>query len=193
MNKIINSKPNLKLFIYSCIISILIGVGLHFIYDLLNKPFIIGLFTPVNESIWEHLKLVLIPITTFGIFYNIIYIKEQNKLYNLWYFITKSIILSMLIIIFGHYGYKFIFKEVPGLINIIIYILSMIVAFYIIYSNLKNNNSDNKINNKNHIGIITLLIINILFIIFTIYPPQVELFKDPINNTFGIFMLEEQK
>lgn len=179
--------PSSKLFILSCILSIILGVILHFSYDFLNKPFIIGLFFPVNESIWEHLKLVLIPMTTFGIIYNFIYIKNEVKTNNFWYYLTKAIILSMVIIVFGHYGYKFIFKEVPDIVNILIYILSMILAFYKLYINIQNN-SDTSIN-KNNTGIITLIFMFILFILFTIYPPQIELFRDPITNTFGIFML----
>lgn len=192
MKKEENIKLNLKLFAWSCIISILLGVALHFVYDILNKPFIIGLFIPVNESIWEHLKLVLLPITTFGILYNIFYRKESDKLTNFWYYTTKSIILSMIVIVFGYYGYRFIFKEVPGLVNIIIYIIAMILAFYKTYINLQNqnNNSDNSNVNKNSVGITILVLMFMLFILFTIWPPQIELFRDPVNNTFGIFMLE---
>ena len=61
--------PSSKLFILGCILAILLGVILHFAYDFLNKPFIFGLFIPVNESIWEHLKLALVPMTVFGIIF----------------------------------------------------------------------------------------------------------------------------
>lgn len=36
------------------------GVLLHFLYDWLPLP-VIGLFAPVNESVWEHLKLLFWP------------------------------------------------------------------------------------------------------------------------------------
>lgn len=182
--------PSTKLFILGCILAILLGVILHFAYDFLNRPFIFGLFTPINESIWEHLKLILVPMTTFGIIYTFIYRNNKYMSYNFWYILTKTIIWSMVIIVFGHYGYKCIFKSVPDYINILIYIIAMIIGFYMIYTKVKNINIDDKnIKNKNSTGIITLILMYLLFIIFTIYPPQVELFKDPINNTFGIFLL----
>ena len=181
--------PSLKLYIIGCILAILLGVILHFAYDFLSNPFIFGLFIPVNESIWEHLKLVLLPMTTFGIIYNFIHQKNEFYTNNFWYYLTRATIFSMLIIVFGHYGYKFIFKEVPGLINILIYILAMIIGFYKIYMNILKQNNDDISTDKNNIGIISLVLMYILFILFTIFPPQVELFKDPVNNTFGIFML----
>lgn len=186
-----STNPSTKLFVIACIATILLGVILHFAYDFLSKSFIIGLFTPVNESIWEHLKLVLIPLTSFAIVYTLIYRKKEDIKYNFWYYLTKSIILGMTIIVIVHYGYKFIFKDVPGFINILIYIIAMIIAFYKIYMNMlsQSKNIDKSIVNRNRIGIITLIFLYMLFIVFTIYPPQLELFRDPINNTFGIFLL----
>ena len=39
-------------------IAVLAGTGLHFLYDVCPAP-LVGLFAPVNESVWEHLKLFL--------------------------------------------------------------------------------------------------------------------------------------
>lgn len=35
---------------------------LHFVYDWSGEATIVGLFTPVNESVWEHLKLLFWPL-----------------------------------------------------------------------------------------------------------------------------------
>ena len=41
-------------------ITALIGTGWHFLYDWL--PFqLVGMVAPVNESVWEHLKLLFWP------------------------------------------------------------------------------------------------------------------------------------
>lgn len=34
----------------------------HFLYSLTGECFIIGLFVPINESIFEHTKMVVLPI-----------------------------------------------------------------------------------------------------------------------------------
>lgn len=40
---------------------IILGTINHFLYDWFNHNKIIGYFTAVNESTWEHLKLVIAP------------------------------------------------------------------------------------------------------------------------------------
>ena len=41
------------------------GALLHFAYDVLPVP-LVGLFAPVNESVWEHLKLLFWPVLLCG-------------------------------------------------------------------------------------------------------------------------------
>lgn len=189
--KVIKTKVStqIKSFIIWCIFTILLGVCFHFIYDLLNRPFLIGLFFPVNESIWEHLKLVLLPLTIFGINYSFITRKKNKSLNNFWYYLSISIILSMIIIPTLHYTYHGIFKTVPDFVNIIIYIISIIISFYYLYINLSKEYIKQNSKNKNNIGIMIIASLFLIFITLTIYPPRLELFKDPITQTFGIFLL----
>ena len=49
-----------KRFWIAFFLTALAGAGLHFIYELCPLP-IVGLFAPVNESVWEHLKLFFWP------------------------------------------------------------------------------------------------------------------------------------
>lgn len=42
------------------VLTALAGVGLHFLYRACPTPFV-GLFAPVGESVWEHLKLLYWP------------------------------------------------------------------------------------------------------------------------------------
>lgn len=43
-----------------------VGTGLHFLYDLLPSP-VTAVFAPVNESVWEHLKLLYWPMLLAGV------------------------------------------------------------------------------------------------------------------------------
>lgn len=190
--KIIKTKlapPSLSIFIVGCIVTILLGILSHFVYNFSSNSFIIGLFFPINESIWEHLKLVLVPITIFAIIYSFIYTKQKHMLNNFWYYIACSIILSMLIIPISHYTYKALFKVVPDFVNILIYIISIIISFYYLYRKLSMEYISPSSKNKNSTGILTITILYLVFIIFTIYPPKLELFRDPITDTFGIYLL----
>ena len=44
-----------------------VGTGLHFLHDLWPVP-LTAVFAPVNESVWEHLKLLFWPMLLGGIF-----------------------------------------------------------------------------------------------------------------------------
>ena len=48
-----------------CFLSILAGSALHFLYDLWPNP-LTAVFAPVNESVWEHLKLLFWPVLAAG-------------------------------------------------------------------------------------------------------------------------------
>jgi hypothetical protein len=54
---------NFKKYIISGIIfTIVFGSLLHFFYDWSGKNAIVGLFSPINESVFEHLKLLYFPM-----------------------------------------------------------------------------------------------------------------------------------
>ena len=50
----------------------------HFIYDWSGKQAWIGFFCPVNESTWEHLKLLFFPVLIFSAI-EYIWIKKESK------------------------------------------------------------------------------------------------------------------
>lgn len=47
----------------------LIGAVMHFAYGLLWENPIVGLFAPINESVWEHAKMVLWPVILWWVLY----------------------------------------------------------------------------------------------------------------------------
>ena len=76
------------LFLISSIIVIsVIGTLSHFLYDFSNQNKIIGIFTSVNESTWEHIKIALTPTIFWSLIDGIIYGTNPN------YFFSKCISL----------------------------------------------------------------------------------------------------
>ena len=80
----------MKYVIISTIIISIIGTLSHFLYDISKHNKFIGLFTAVNESTWEHIKIALTPTFFFCIVDGIMFGQNPN------YFLAK---LSSLIII----------------------------------------------------------------------------------------------
>ena len=165
-----------KYFIISCVIAIIFGTLQHFDYDCSNNNIIVGLLSPVNESVWEHLKLVFVPIVIFAIITKVIY-KPKNIM------IATSIatIISSTVILIIHY--TFIRVNIESItVDILTYILAIMLAFFIIFI-IYNNNFLIK---YEWLGYIILLTLFVIFIIFTFFPPKLPIFLDKLLNDYGI-------
>ena len=55
------------MWILTALVTSLGGAALHFLYDLLPGP-LTALFSPINESVWEHLKLLFWPMLLGAVF-----------------------------------------------------------------------------------------------------------------------------
>lgn len=180
----IKGKSIIKYEIFSAVFSIALGVLLHFLFDWLNKNSLIGIFSAVNESIWEHLKILFVPMLITLIVGNI-YFKEEYPHYIT--IKTKGIIIALATIVIVYYTYTGIIgKDVP-LFNIILFGVAAIIGELYTYKSI------NKIYNNNILAIITLLFLSGAFILFTFNPPKIGIFKDPVTKTYGINNLTKQK
>lgn len=179
-----------SIFIISFIISIIIGTIIHFVYEWSGYNFIVGLLAPVNESVWEHLKLILVPATLFGIFFSF-YTKKKatpNIDYmNFWYYLAGNIVIGMCIVVFGFYLFYAITKTHNIVVDISLYIISMITIFYLTYKFMHNKNLNKRLGDRNIYGIACILALFVLFTLFTVKPPKFPLFKDPVSETYGIY------
>ena len=174
-----SNKINLiKFQIFSSIFVIILGTILHFTYNWSKNNSFVGLFSAINESTWEHLKLLFFPMLITTIIGNFIF-KDAfpNFLCNK----TIGIIVAMLFTIIFFYTYTGILGTNYAFVNILTFILSVVVGEYVAYMLIINNFTFNKI-----FCISMLIILTFLFFIFTFYPPKINLFKDPLNGSYGI-------
>ena len=168
----------MNLTIISIIIISIIGTLSHFLYDISNHNKIIGLFTAVNESTWEHIKIALTPTLLWSVVDGYIYGINQN------YFLSKfvSLIIIILLMPLLFYGYQFIFKKHNTLFNIlsfyIVIICSQLSFYYLI-----NTNSINFL--YSYLSCIGIFIIFGGYMIHTLLPAKNFIFKDPITNKYG--------
>lgn len=173
-----NKKIPLKVFeIISTIFSIAIGSLLHFTYDWSNNNPVVGVFSAVNESTWEHLKILFVPMlitTIIGCFY---YKDIPNYLCNK----TKGILLALLFIVIIFYTYTGVVGTNFAIINILIFVVAIIVGEVYTYKNIQSNKPCSDL-----LSMIILSILTISFIMFTFKPPHLGIFKDPIDQSYGI-------
>ena len=157
----------------------LLGTTLHFLYDLCGKPIYLAPFSAVNESTWEHMKILFFPLIIFAIIESKIF-KERVSF---WTTKLKGTIIGIVLIPILFYTYNGAFGKSPDWINISIFFIAAAVTF-IYETNLLKRNSNSTISTKT--TIIILCIIAATFILLTFIPPQLPLFQDPISGSFGL-------
>lgn len=163
------------------VFSLILGTLLHFTYEWSGQNAIIGSFSAVNESIWEHLKLVFFPMLLAGIIEYIWVRKESNQ-----YLEAKTIgiFTAICFVIVFYYTYTGILGYHFLLVDILTFIISILLGEWVAYRIMKLEN-ESTITTKILSGII-LLFFFISFIVFTYYPPKVNLWKDPETERYGI-------
>ena len=147
---------------------VLLGVFLHFAYQLSGENPIVGLFALVNESIWEHLKLLFFPMLLLTIWDT--FTTQRNNLC----FLparTIGILAGLAFIVVVFYTISGIIGTNSAFVNILIFLLAVAFAFWV---EKKQNRKCVHLSVTLAIGILILFII--LFIIFTIAPPALGIF-----------------
>ena len=161
------------------VLIISLGTLLHFTFEWSGFQPIVGVFSAVNESVWEHLKIAFMPSILFAIIeYRFLYKRTNN------FFFAKALgIYSIMVIIpVIFYAYT-IFIEHNLTIDIISFMFAIIVGQLVSFKMLTFKQQPK---NLRLISIIALIILGLAFIVFTFYPPQIPLFQDPVSGEYGI-------
>lgn len=162
----------------------IIGTLLHFTYEFSNQNLLVATFSAVNESVWEHLKIAIMPTFLWTIV-ELFILKYRPD--NLWYSLILKVSTIMLsIIILFNISVLLLGSHNPIISVAIFYIaimLGQIVGIKILYS----KKIDVKIEELSKYLVLTIFL---LFVFFTFLPPKANIFKDEVTQTYGVFKLE---
>lgn len=164
--------------IISILIISIVGTLSHFLYDLSNHNKIIGLFTAVNESTWEHIKIALTPTLLWGLVDGIIFGANPN------YFLAKSISLLSIIILIPllFYGHKFIARKDCFIFDIVSFYIVIISSQLVFYFLLKIPVIPFVLR---YLSCVVMFVIFGCYMLFTLLPLKNFIFKDPLTNDYG--------
>ena len=173
---------NLKKYcIIGILFTILLGTLLHFTYDLSGNSDFVAILSAVNESTWEHLKLIFYPMIIFALFEFFIY---GNNYPNFFTSKFMGIISGMAFITIVFYTYNGIIGTSGAIFNILLFVAGVIFAYIVYYTILNGKYLTSPLLNK--LSIFALATLFIMFWVFTFYPPLLNIFKDPVTKGYGI-------
>jgi hypothetical protein len=151
---------------------------LHFLYEWLGEPTLLAPFSAVNESTWEHMKILYWPMFFFTIV-QALYFKEYK---DFWAIKLKGILLGLILIPTLFYSYNMIIEESPSWVNISIFYISAAAAYFFEAISL---NKKARPWGYAKICINLLCFIGAFFIITTFSPLELEIFRDPTTGLYG--------
>jgi len=166
------------------VFTIALGVLLHFLFDMTNQNVIVALFAAVNESIWEHMKLLFYPMFLFAIIESRFLEKEYEQF---WCVKLKGILLGLLLIPVFYYTYTSALGISEDWINIAIFVVT---AGTVYLEEAKLLKSDKRCCLRAETAFVCLCVISILFTVWTFATPKIPIFEDPITGSYGFYEIK---
>lgn len=108
------------------VLTALAGSALHFGFALCPSP-LVGLFCPVSESVWEHLKLLYWPFLAAGFVLN----RRAENAQAAWSGTLAGLLLMPAFLLGVYYTLESGFAFTAGWLNISLYVLSLALGFYL--------------------------------------------------------------
>ncbi len=156
-----------------------LGTFLHFLFDLTGGSIGASIISAVNESIWEHTKLLFYPMILFAF---IEYTRWGKDFPNFWCVKLRGILLGLILIPVLYYSYTGILGVNVDWFNIAIFFITA-GLIYRWETQLLLRTSDKACNKLIALGILGL--IAVVFTMLTFFPPRLPIFQDPLTGTYG--------
>ena len=157
------------------------GVALHYVFEWSGSSVLVAPFVPVNESIWEHTKLVFFPAAVCVVVNFFLFGRKTGG-----YFYTAfgAIFAAVASIIAIHYTYSGIIGFRISAVDISLFFVAVLIFFYI---SARGIIKEKKVSFGVNAFFAALLAARcIAYFVLTFSCPNIPLFTDPTNGLTGI-------
>lgn len=150
---------------------VIAGALAHFLYEWTGNNFAIGLFTPINESVWEHMKLIFFPMLLYS-FGGILKLRKEYPCIDS--ALCFGILTGTILIPIFFYTYTGFLGRNMLALDIGTFVLSIIIAFFAAY----------KFTLSCRLKFYTFLLYGLMFLfficfmVFTYHTPDMKIFVD---------------
>lgn len=166
---------------FGLVFTLIAGTLLHFVYQWTGQNMIAAAFSPVNESVWEHLKLVFFPMLFISAAEYFAFGRGQSC------FVPVKA-LSMLLGTGSVVVLFYVYSGIAGgnflVLDILTFVLAAFAAFLFSFCQLSRPFPASR--REEGLGWVTIALLLVCFVLFTFYPPQIGLFRDPVSGGYGI-------
>ena len=156
-----------------------LGTLLHFVFDWSGGSVFAALVSAVNESIWEHIKLLFYPMVLFGWIEWRVWGKHDPRF---WCIKLVGVLLGLWLIPTLYYTYTGALGVSADWFNITIFFIAAAAA---LYTETRLFLGDGGCTLSGKAAVLGLVLIAVLFTVLTFVPPKIPLFRDPVTGTYG--------
>ena len=163
------------------IFTAVLGTLLHFLFDWTGGNAVVALFSAVNESIWEHLKLLLYPMIAVAVIEYFFWGRDRESF---WCIKLIGVLTGLILIPVVYYTYTGALGVKADWFNVTIFFLAAAVAYWV-ETKLFQSDFLCPISDGRSVALIAL--IAVAFTVFTFLPPHIPFFRDPVTDTYGFY------
>ena len=172
-------KRNLSLWQFAGFaLSSLGGTLLHFVYEWTGSLWAAP-FSGVNESTWEHMKLLYFPLFLFAL--------VQSRYFRdvpaFWCVKLRGALAGLILIPVLFYTYNGAVGKSPDWLNIAIFFAATAATYGVEWRLFRQ---DSLSCHRPKAALVTLCAVGVLFVVFTFWPPHIGLFRDPVTGGYGV-------
>lgn len=156
------------------------GTLLHFLYEWSGKNPVAGVFSAVNESTWEHMKLLFVPLLITAL----VSMLFGGRCRGSWTAKLAGTLAGLLLSPMLYYGYTGALGIHVTWVDIAIYYVAAAAAFLLeghLSAHLAARSSF-----MQAAAAVVFAALAVLFVWYTFAPPHLPVFQDPITLTYGI-------
>ena len=146
------------------------GTLLHYLYEWTGESVWVAPFSGVNESVWEHMKLLYFPLLIFALIQSRFF-KEYESF---WCVKLKGITLGLILIPVIFYTCNGAFGKSPDWLNISIFFVTAAIVFIWEARWLQGEAPCSE-----SLALLMLLLIGAFFVVLTFAPLPLPLFEPP--------------
>lgn len=160
-----------------------LGTLLHFVYDWTGQSAAAAAFSAVNESAWEHMKLLFVP---YFLFTMVQFAAFRESLRNFFAVKSASLVIGLVLIPVIFYTLTGCFGKLPDWMNISIFFVAAAVMCLMSCRMLLGGYLRGGA--WQLFGFALLWAGLFAFVLFTFRTPHLPLFRDPLTGGYGLAM-----
>jgi hypothetical protein len=150
-----------------------VGTLLHFMYDWTGQNPLVGAFSAVNESIWEHMKLLFFPMLAFSLME---YVRIGKVYPNFWCVKLIGSLVGLAVIPTLYYTYTGALGLSADWFNIAIFFMAAVLVYWLETKLLQKGKPSCPFQKAAFAG---LLLLGTIFVMLTFSPLNLPLFLSP--------------